>query len=159
MSEFLEFAKDTLDKYLVNDNEKILEAFYPLMFYSMSQYIDDIKVFFTEVCILVDSLGYKKFRFKDNCIRCLSYKSADYSIESDIYSCFNRSTDFLSPYIDLPRFKVVHIMFYSNMCQKISRLENLLVNNKDPENESVEDSIRDLINYRLLFEGYKIGLK
>ena len=64
MSEFLEFAKDTLDKYLVNDNEKILEAFYPLMFYSMSQYIDDIKVFFTEVCILVDSLGYKKFRFK-----------------------------------------------------------------------------------------------
>ena len=40
MSEFLEFAKDTLDKYLVNDNEKILEAFYPLMFYSMSQYIE-----------------------------------------------------------------------------------------------------------------------
>ena len=45
------------------------------------------------------------------------------------------------------------------MCQKISRLENLLVNNKDPENESVEDSIRDLINYRLLFEGYKMGLQ
>ena len=33
---------------------------------------------------------------------------------------------------------------------KIARLKNLLTKKKDPENESVEDSWRDLLNYSLI---------
>lgn len=42
---------------------------------------------------------------------------------------------------------------------KLSRLRQLTVNNKEVKNESMDDSILDLINYALILGGYKKGLQ
>lgn len=163
MSEFLEFVKDTLNKYLINFDEKKISEFYPYFFWNLNCFIDDIKVFFTEICIILDSLDYWKKQIKEKCIENIISKSHDYSDSIDRYSSFKRTINFVSVHVKIVNLDYVEssaeAIFYFNMCQKISRLENLLVNKIDEKNEKIEDSLIDLINYRLLFEGYKMGLQ
>lgn len=159
MSEFLEFVRESLDKYLVNFDENKISSFYPYFFYNLNTLIDNKRKFFQEIVILLECLNKNENMIKDiktKCFETIIDKSNDYSNSKDRYSSFHRTCEFLN--IHKPE-NLPSIIFYSNMCQKIARIENLLQNNIDPKNESLIDSFIDLINYRLLFEGYKMGLQ
>lgn len=133
MSEFLEFVTDLLD-YEGN--------------------LDDFLIFFFHFArssnIVFGDLEVKR------CIEILELKKHDYS-NYDRYSCFGRTYQLSKLWGSTSR--TPEDVFIFNMCQKIARIKNLLQNNIDPKNESLIDSFIDLINYRFLFEGYKMGLQ
>lgn len=93
-----------------------------------------------------------------HCMDILNKKSQDYSEVNNRYSVF----DFCSKYaLDMGITNEVNpdIAFVILLGVKISRLKELLLSGKDPNFESIEDSIIDLINYRILWEGKKLGLQ
>ena len=89
-------------------------------------------------------------------------KSSDYSEVNNRYSCFERIVELMSiryiPFVKLIKGLAVQQLMYFNICQKIARIENVVLNNKSVNFESLRDSIIDLINYRLLVNGAKYKL-
>ena len=89
-------------------------------------------------------------------------KSSDYSEINNRYSCFERIVELMGiryiPFIKLIKGLATQQVMYFNICQKIARIENVVLNNKSVNFESLRDSIIDLINYRLLVNGAKYKL-
>lgn len=69
-------------------------------------------------------------------------KGADYSGETDTFKNFRLSSQLL----DIPVEKVI----LTRLLDKISRVSNLLNSGADPNNESLEDSFKDLLGYSTL---------
>ena len=151
MSEFLEFVKETLDKKV--------PAKIPIKRLYITDCIDyeNIEDFLIFLHLFMHVNDINLFQFRDKIISTLENKSNDYSNKRDRYSCFSRTHQLAKLCGSTSR--QVEDVFINDFCQKIARIENLLQNNIDPKNESLIDSFIDLINYRLLFEGYKIGLQ
>lgn len=151
MSEFLEFVRETLDKKV--------PAKIPIKRLYITDCIDyeNIEDFLIFLHLFMHVNDINLFEFRDKIISTLENKSNDYSNKRDRYSCFSRTYQLAKLCGSTSR--QVEDVFIINLCQKIARIENLLQNNIDPKNESLIDSFIDLINYRLLFEGYKMGLQ
>ena len=151
MSEFLEFVREKLD--IIVPLKISIKRIY------ITDCIDheDIDDFLIFIHLFMHLNNINLFEFRDKIISTLENKSNDYSNKRDRYSCFSRTHQLAKLCGSTSR--QVEDVFIFNMCQKIARIENLLQNNIKPKNEKIEDSIIDLINYRLLFEGYKIGLQ
>lgn len=152
MSEFLEFVREKKNLYFnkteLGWREKVITD---CIYFDT---LDDFLIFIHEFMILKN---IECENILDKCISILDIKANDYSDKKDRYSSFH-NTYKLARLVGLSGDKVYDV-FIINYCQKISRIENLLQNNIDPKNESLIDSFIDLINYRLLFEGYKMGLQ
>ena len=82
--------------------------------------------------------------FFNECLDILQAKGHDYSQDQDASSNFKK----IAHMLDLPVEKVFNFF----IACKLARLEELL--DKEPENESVEDSLRDLANYSFLRYAY-----
>jgi hypothetical protein len=50
-----------------------------------------------------------------------------------------------------------NVGLYVRMCDKIWRLRNLLFESKEPKNESIEDTLKDIANYALIWLLYLKG--
>ena len=100
---------------------------------------------------LINLLNLDSEKIKEKCINALESKSHDYAQEGNRFWNFEKRVNFLGTNINF--------VFLNDIYNKVLRLENLLLNNKTPKNETVEDSIIDLINYVLLFQAYKLGIK
>lgn len=96
------------------------------------------------------------------CIDLWIKKNSDYCQINNKYSCFERIVELMGiryiPFIKLIKGLAVQQVMYFNICQKIARIENVILNNKSVNFESLRDSIIDLINYRLLVNGAKYKL-
>ena len=153
MSEFIEFVKETLFPKV---GSKIVseKRLYITDLLDYEGNLDDFLIFFFHFAnscnIVFGDLQVKK------CIEILELKKHDYS-NYNRYSCFGRTYQLSKLWGATSRD--CNDVFIFNICQKIARIENLLQNNIDPKNESLIDSFIDLINYRLLWEGYKLGLQ
>ena len=109
---------------------------------------------------LLDSKDYHMIT--DRCISILNRKSYDYSSKDNRYSNFEIAREWSEKYLtDNHEINIVNpkMSFLILLGTKIARLTELLENGKTPNNESIEDSILDLMNYRLLLEGYILGLQ
>lgn len=73
----------------------------------------------------------------------LNSKAHDYA-NSDPLSNFKRTASLMN--------SSPEAVILTNIAQKVSRLENLLLSQKSPKNESVSDSISDLIGYAILLK-------
>lgn len=80
-------------------------------------------------------------------VNLLVSKGADYSGEVDTFKNFRLSSQLL----DMPVEKVI----LTRLLDKISRVSNLLNSGVDPNNESLEDSFRDLLGYSTLLVLYR----
>ena len=156
MSEFIEFVREKLNeisnKYQTSEHKR-----QKIFISDVAGDIDNLDTFLFIVVQLLDRLGIDFKSIIPTCINLLDTKANDYSNKKDRYSCFER-TFVLARYCGSTS-KEIDDVFINDFCQKIARIENLLQNNIDPKNESLIDSFIDLINYRLLFEGYKMGLQ
>jgi len=95
---------------------------------------------------------------KKECINKLNIKSHDYSEKDNRYSNFQSSANYI---VKMGIVETVNPEISLNILigVKIARLKELLTSGKVPKNESITDSLIDLINYRLLLEGYRLGLQ
>ena len=84
------------------------------------------------------------YNFFDECIVILDKKGKDYS--PDQYASSNLKK--IAHMLDLPVEKVFNFF----IACKLARLEEQL--DKEPENESVEDTLKDLANYAFLRYAY-----
>lgn len=82
--------------------------------------------------------------FFNDCLEILDKKGKDYSHDGDASSNFKK----IGHMLDLPTEKI----FSFFMACKIARIVELF--DKEPENESVEDSLKDLVNYAFLRYAY-----
>ena len=82
--------------------------------------------------------------FFDECLVILDAKGKDYSQDEDASSNFKK----IAHMLDLPVEKVFNFF----IACKLARLEELL--DKEPENESVADTLKDLANYAFLRYAY-----
>ena len=156
MSEFIQFAKDKLNE-ISNTYQSIEEKKQKIY---ISDVVNDVHNLDSFLLIVRESLNRLGIDFKSiipTCISILDSKANDYSNKNDRYSCFGRT--FQLARLCGSTSRETNDVFINDFCQKIARIENLLQNNIDPKNESLIDSFIDLINYRLLFEGYKMGLQ
>lgn len=83
--------------------------------------------------------------FFNECLNVLSNKGHDYSKEEDAYSNFKKIANML----DLPVKKVFNFF----LACKVARLVELI--DKEPNNESVRDTLVDLANYSCLRAVYE----
>lgn len=90
----------------------------------------------------------------NTCMSILESKKHDYSEITNRYSNFEFTTEYARDYVSN-----VDGVFVVMLGIKVARLVELIGNNKTPKNEKVLDSVIDLMNYRLLLEGYEMGLK
>ena len=156
MSEFLEFVRQKLTE-ISNTYQSIEEKKQKIY---ISDVVNDIYNLDAFLLIVRESMNRLGLDFKSiipTCINVLDTKANDYSNQNDRYSCFKRT--FQLSRLCGSASRETNDIFIFNICQKIARIENLLQNNIDPKNESLIDSFIDLINYRLLFYGYKMGLQ
>jgi len=73
-------------------------------------------------------------------------KSHDYASDSNPFSNFEQAASVANV--------TTHEVFKVLIGIKLARLSELLTNNKDPKNESIEDTFIDLANYCLLWGSY-----
>lgn len=95
--------------------------------------------------------------FISNSKRILTSKSHDYA-DSDVLSNFKRVSKIAKEY----RFDFSSPSEYALFmaCLKMDRIMNLFKGDKKPENEAIEDSFVDLLNYCLLsYICYKDSIK
>lgn len=123
----------------------------------------DIVFFITSILYFAkNDLDLDIVSIEKYCIDFLVKKSSDYSEVNNRYSCFERIVELMGiryiPFIKLIKGLAVQQVMYFNICQKIARIENVVLNNKSVNFESLRDSIIDLINYRLLVNGAKYKL-
>lgn len=85
------------------------------------------------------------------CKAVMSAKKNDYAENNNRYSNFEESSKIAGI---SPEQSIIVLMGV-----KLARLRQLTVNNKEVKNESMDDSILDLINYALILGGYKKGLQ
>jgi hypothetical protein len=85
------------------------------------------------------------------CKTVMSAKKNDYAENNNRYSNFEESSKIAGI---SPEQSIIVLMGV-----KLARLRQLTVNNKEVKNESMDDSILDLINYALILGGYKKGLQ
>lgn len=85
------------------------------------------------------------------CISIMDAKKNDYAENSNRYSNFEESAKIAGI---KPEQAIITLMGV-----KVARLRQLTVNNKEIKNESINDSILDLINYSLILGGYVRGLQ
>ena len=90
----------------------------------------------------------------NSCIAILESKKHDYSAITNRYSNFEFTKEYAHDYVSN-----TNGVFVVMLGIKVARLIELIGNNKIPKNEKVLDSVLDLMNYRLLREGFKMGLK
>lgn len=83
---------------------------------------------------------------KDTIIQTLTDKNHDYSNQNDIYAVF-----------EYTNIKTKHALIYE-LQKKAYRINNLLKDDKTPQNESIKDNLLDLLGYRLLLD-YWLFLK
>jgi hypothetical protein len=76
----------------------------------------------------------------------LNKKFDDYANEDNGFSNFEKMSNLLE--------QDVKEVFVFYMSIKIARLVELIKRNKEPKNESIEDTINDLIGYSVLFKSY-----
>lgn len=81
----------------------------------------------------------------NKCIGMLSKKNHDYASNADVFSNFKSSAKIAGV---TPAQSTLVLLGV-----KVSRLSELVSNDKHPMNEKIEDSILDLINYALLLHG------
>lgn len=80
-------------------------------------------------------------------------KNEDYATNSNPFSNF----DVQAYFIDLFHFASPHDQaFVSLISVKIARLANLLSGDKEPKNESIEDTMLDLATYALIWRAHII---
>lgn len=92
---------------------------------------------------------YVKNTFSE-CQMILNKKSADYSSKDDILSCFKDASSIAGIKTHQSILNMIGI--------KLSRLKELLNNDKNPNFESIDDNVKDLINY-CAFLGYSVNDK
>lgn len=84
----------------------------------------------------------------DECKKITKSKQADYTTGQDRFENFSRcaevSTWFLQP---------IDKVYVTLVTVKLARLASLLGRDKTPNNESIEDSFKDLVNYCALWAG------
>ena len=85
------------------------------------------------------------------CVKVMSVKKNDYAENNNRYSNFEESAKIAG--IN-PEQSIIVLMGV-----KLARLRQLTVNNKEVKNESIDDSILDLINYALILGGFKKQLQ
>ena len=158
MSEFIEFVnecfKDITTEYYSFSPTGTYPNLICIVKLEVLEALNNIIVFACMSGLNIDLLQAK-------CLKLLESKRNDYANLKNRYSNFERTRDILqywNPIPDLVEYTPT-LVFACNMAQKITRIENLLAQNKEPENEPLIDSFVDLINYRLLWEGYKRGLQ
>lgn len=78
------------------------------------------------------------------CLELVKRKSADYASDADALSNFHYTAELSG--VTPPEQMLVFI------AMKISRLKELISNEKTPNNESISDSIKDCINYLALLD-------
>lgn len=81
------------------------------------------------------------------CQTILNKKSNDYSDKDNLFSCFEGAGNIAGITPEQSILTLIGI--------KIFRLKELITNDKNPNFESIDDSIKDLINYSLLL-GFRI---
>ena len=91
----------------------------------------------------------KKLEKKGNEI--LQKKSHDYSKKEDVFRNF-KNVSFLLKTLSIDTYTPEGYCLML-LLLKIDRLSNLLFSSKQPENESIEDTIIDMINYAKLLAG------
>lgn len=99
---------------------------------------------------------------KNRCISILNKKSFDYSSKDNRYSNFQIAREWSEKYLTANHeINIVDpkMSFLILLGTKIARLTELLESGKTPNNESIEDSTLDLMNYRLLLEGFILELQ
>lgn len=112
---------------------------------------------------LLDSPKYNNI--PKECLEVLNRKSYDYSSKDNRYSNFEISNKWAENCLNFINDEPVKIgldnkiSFAILLGTKVARLKELLLSNKEPKNEAIEDSIIDFMNYRLLLEGYILGLQ
>lgn len=79
------------------------------------------------------------------CIEIVKKKNADYATGADPFANFR-----LSEMVGVPAERGILI----RICDKLSRISNLLEKEPDVVEESIEDSINDAINYLAILKGY-----
>lgn len=89
----------------------------------------------------------KATEFFNECLGIMQSKGEDYSKSENAYSNFEKIANML----DIPIRKVFNFF----IACKIARLEELLT--KEPNNESVKDTMLDLCNYSCLAAIYEEG--
>lgn len=82
-----------------------------------------------------------------DCKCVLSSKGHDYSDKSDRLSNFKQTAAHMTNYGVLMHPSQAALFF---ILVKIDRLTNLLNERKTPNNESIEDTLKDLLNYVIL---------
>lgn len=76
------------------------------------------------------------------CLTIVQSKAKDYANDNDCFCNFKH----IASMSKLPVWQTFMVF----MCCKIARLNELLSSSKEPNNESIEDSLKDLINYAAL---------
>lgn len=110
---------------------------------------------FLEICFRYLLSENKPLNFIINtCMSILDSKKHDYSKSDNRYSNFEFTKEYAQNYVSN-----VEGVFVVMLGVKVARLIELIGNDKNPNNESILDSVIDLMNYRLLLEGYRMGLK
>ena len=86
----------------------------------------------------------------DDVVKTLIKKGADYSTEKDTFENFHRHYDAMTT-LGIITAEAPRVYALANVVEKVQRLINLGL--RDPENESVRDTIIDGIAYLLLYYG------
>lgn len=153
----LKFAEFKFDEIIESVETEYIE---PIDFISLLPNVDKLDDFITICLRYLNGIDTKYLKSISNtCVTLLSSKAHDYSDNNNRYSNFEFIYGYLHKKYSFPTHITTHIAFDSLIAVKIARLTELIKNNKTPKNESVIDSIVDLINYRFLLEGYRLGLK
>lgn len=152
---FNEYVEKKLDDILIDKLSKIfviIKGIFKDKIDDFNYYFEDFfdKIFW-QISDLINLLNLDSEKIKAQCLNLLASKYHDYAQDNNRFSNFEKRSELLN--LD------INYIFLNDIANKIIRLENLLINNKTPKNETVEDSIIDLINYVLLFQAYKLGIK
>jgi hypothetical protein len=81
----------------------------------------------------------------NSCLELIKKKNHDYAEDSDIFSNFDFAAKTSGVSASQALMAIVGV--------KISRLSQLVGNGKEPVNEKIDDTIKDVINYMLLLRG------
>lgn len=154
---FLQFAEYKLDELTELTNNQFIT---PVDFVNQLPKADNLDDLLSLCFRYLNTINLSLLNsVSKTCVGILSSKAHDYSDRNNRYSNFEFIYRYLYDKYSFSSHITVEIAFDSLIAVKIARLTELIGNNKTPKNESVLDSIIDLINYRLLKEGFRLGLK
>lgn len=85
----------------------------------------------------------------DDCLEILDRKGKDYSKPDDCFSAMRLAENF--------GVCCVETTILSQLCSRFSRLVNVVVAGKTPENEEDDEAINDIINYLVFLKKVRKG--